>query len=217
MMYDPNALFKEREAMHTAHATESSPLHESVSVTPPPEKKENIFIETLRFVVISLIIVLPFRYFIAQPFVVSGASMDPTFANGEYLIVDQISYRFSEPKRGDVVIFRYPRDPSKFFIKRIIGLPGETVDLRDGEIRISATTSPSFTLSEPYIKTDAAEGQDHRTLSSTEYYVMGDNRSASSDSRSWGPLQRRLIVGKPILRLLPISHIDIHPGAIATN
>src|SRR6185295_2417670 len=102
----------------------------------PQENRDSFFTELLKFAVIALIIVVPIRFFVAQPFIVSGASMDPTFHNGQYLIVDELSYRFSPPQRGDVIIFRYPRDPSQFFIKRIIGLPGETVKIQGGSISI---------------------------------------------------------------------------------
>ena len=91
------------------------------------DKEEHPFIEIIRFAVIALIIVIPIRMFVAQPFIVSGASMEETFQSGEYLIVDQVSYHLHNPARGDVIVFRYPKDPSKYFIKRIIGLPGDTI------------------------------------------------------------------------------------------
>lgn len=196
----------------STNKTSNSPSISPLTVS--PEKKEGFIKETLRFVIISLLIVVPFRYFIAQPFVVSGASMDPTFANGEYLIVDQLSYRFEEPQRGDVVIFRYPRDPSKYFIKRIIGLPFEKVDIQNGEVYITEASSTERTkLPEVYLKNDRGGGNGHTVLSGSEYFVMGDNRTASSDSRVWGPLQKRLIVGTPLVRLFPITRLDIHPGS----
>ncbi|MDZ4226125.1 MAG: signal peptidase I, partial [Patescibacteria group bacterium] len=98
----------------------------------PEEQRENIFTELLKFALVAVIIVVPVRLFIAQPFIVSGASMEPTFDNGEYLIVDELTYRFDEPKRGDVIIFIYPKDPSQYFIKRVIGLPTETVHIESG-------------------------------------------------------------------------------------
>ena len=92
--------------------------------------QENFFKEIIKFALLAVIIVLPIRFFIAQPFIVSGASMDPTFADKQYLIVDQISYRFDGPKRGDVIIFRYPLNTKKFFIKRIVGLPSKTIKIK---------------------------------------------------------------------------------------
>ena len=189
-------------------ATENS----TVSAPQPKQKKENFFLETVKFIVITLLIVIPFRYFIAQPFIVSGDSMVPTFENGEYLIVDEISYRFSPPARGDVVIFRYPLDPSKFFIKRIIGLPGETVQIKGTAVQITTTDGITETLNEPYVTTSRDDNINVK-LQTNQYYVLGDNRPASSDSRIWGPLPSNDIIGKPVVRLLPLNRIGLSPGA----
>jgi signal peptidase I len=138
--------------------------------------------------------------------------MVPTFENGNYLIVDKISYKFKEPTRADVIVFRYPNDKTKFFIKRIIGLPGETIDINGSIVTIVNKMNPDgFILDQSYIK-NQAENKIHLTLKGDEYFVMGDNRSGSSDSRYWGPLKKDLITGKAFLRLLPINNIDIWPG-----
>ena len=178
------------------------------------EKKENFFKEIFKFSLIALLIVVPFRIYIAQPFIVSGASMSPTFETGQYLIVDQLSYRFEEPKRGDVVIFKFPQDTSKFFIKRIIGLPGETVEIRGSNIIVKQKdTKISFTLDEPYIASENTKEDFITTvLKNNEYYVLGDNRRASSDSRVWGTLENDLIVGRAFLRLFPLQALDYLPG-----
>ena len=182
-------------------------------IIPANPPKEHFFYDLLRFSIIAVIIVFPIRLFIAQPFIVAGASMEPTFENGQYLIVDEISYRLGEPARGDVIIFRYPRDTSKFFIKRIIGLPNETVHIDGSRITISsATHQDSITLDEPYIKSMVKGVSLDETLGSDEYFVLGDNRDASSDSRVWGLLKRDLIVGRAFLRLLPISRVSVFPG-----
>ena len=170
------------------------------------------FLELARFAIIAIIIVLPIRMFIAQPFIVSGSSMFPTFIDGEYLIVDEISYRLNDPQRDDVIVFRYPNDTKKFFIKRIIGLPNETVDIKGSAITITNSANPKgFVLNEPYVK-NTSENVTHFELKGDEYFVMGDNRNASSDSRSWGPLPRNLMIGKAFLRLFPLSRIDAFPG-----
>jgi signal peptidase I len=175
-------------------------------------KSEHSGWELFRFVIIVIAIVVPVRLFIAQPFIVSGSSMVPTFEDKNYLIVDEISYRFNEPERGDVVIFRYPNDPKKFFIKRIIGLPNETIDIKDHEITItSAEHKDGFVLYEPYVKNQAS-GITHFELKDNEYFVMGDNRSASSDSRYWGALPKENIVGRAWLRLWPLRQLDAFPG-----
>lgn len=169
--------------------------------------------ETVRFIFIALLIVVPIRFFIAQPFIVSGASMDPTFIDGQYLIVDEISYRFNEPARGDVVIFKYPKDPKKYFIKRIIGLPGETVVIDEhGNVSVRQTWNDAvIALKEPYIRFSKNESAE-RALGADEYFVMGDNREGSYDSRMWGPVKRDLLVGKAFARLFPVTGIGIFPG-----
>lgn len=185
----------------------------TVLATNKSPKRHGFLGETLRFAFITLIIVVPFRYFIAQPFIVSGDSMSPTFENSEYLIVDELSYRFNEPARGDVVIFRYPRDQKKFFIKRIIGLPGETIAI-DGKVTtIRVPSGNTFTITEGYaIDRGGFKVETAVTLKDNEYFVLGDNRSASSDSRVWGPLKRSLIIGKPIARLYPLDRLAFTPG-----
>jgi signal peptidase I len=160
-----------------------------------------------------MLIVLPIRLFVAQPFIVSGASMQPTFATGDYLIIDQITYDFQPPERQDVVVFRYPNDPSKFFIKRIIGLPGETIEITDRGTKIINKDHPNgFTLDEPYIESSADNGSVTTTLESDQYFVLGDNRDSSSDSRSWGPLAKEFLIGRAYLRLLPPENIAVTPG-----
>lgn len=174
--------------------------------------KENSFWELIRFAIIAVAIVLPIRIFIAQPFVVSGSSMVPTFLDGEYLIVDEISYRLGEPERGDVVIFRYPKDPTKFFIKRVIGLPNETVDVDGNEVTIfNKENEQGVILDQPYLRSVSGV-KTHTVLDDDEYFVMGDNRPGSSDSRVWGPVERKFIVGRAFLRLLPIDEIKFMPG-----
>ena len=172
------------------------------------------FWELLRFAVIALVIVIPFRIFIAQPFIVSGSSMVPTFENGEYLIIDEISYRLEEPKRNDVVVFKYPNDTSKFFIKRIIGLPNETIDIKGDTVMITNEANPSgFILEQNYVENKSNDNI-HYELKDGEYFVMGDNRSASSDSRYWGAVPEKLLIGKTFLRLFPINKIGILPGSL---
>ncbi len=179
----------------------------------PNQESNNFFVEIFKFAVLALVIVLPFRLYIAQPFIVSGSSMVPTFHTGEYIIVDQATYHMEEPKRGDVVVFRFPGDPSKFFIKRIIGLPGEVVQLANGETTIiDPKTNKETTLDEKYLVTDKTDDHLSINLSSTEYFVMGDNRSASSDSRMWGPVPRKNIVGRALIRLLPVNKFSLFPG-----
>jgi signal peptidase I len=168
------------------------------------------FWETIKIVVISLIIILPIRYYIVQPFFVKGASMESNFEDGDYIFVDELSYELGHPVRGDVVIFRYPLDQSQFFIKRVIGLPGETVDINNNKVTIYNTQHPNGTvLPEPYL--DAGQetlGSIRMKLDDNDYFVLGDNRVRSSDSRKWGVLNRSLITGRAFIRLWPLSRVS---------
>lgn len=171
--------------------------------------------EVIKFFILAVIVVAPIRFFVAQPFIVQGASMDPTFATGQYLIVDEISYRFNKPERGDVVVLRYPRNPSRFFIKRLVGLPGETLNIKNGVVSIlTQENDEPFILDEPYITFSKTDGRDDEIvkLEEEEYFVMGDNRASSSDSREWGILPEDLIIGKAFLRLFPIGTASLFPG-----
>ncbi len=177
--------------------------------------QENLGHELLKVALILLFVVLPIRLFIAQPFIVSGASMDPTFKNNDYLIVDQLSFKFEHPKRLDVVIFKYPYNKSKYFIKRIIGLPGERVIVSNGKVSVYVASSEEPTvIPPPYIDVVTSGDIDIR-LGETEYFVLGDNRDASSDSRVWGPLEENLIVGTPLVRLLPAKSAAFSPGQMS--
>jgi signal peptidase I len=161
-----------------------------------------------KILLLSLIIIIPIRYFVFQPFVVQGGSMEPTFTNGDYLIIDELSYKFETPQRGQVLVLRYPKDPSQFFIKRLIGLPGEKVVIADGKVTIykNATDPNAEVLHEEYLPQGLETfGQETVTLGEDQFFVLGDNRPASSDSRSWGVLPRKDIVGKVWLRVLPFS------------
>ncbi len=165
--------------------------------------------ETIKVVVISLAIILPIRYYLVQPFFVKGASMEPNFEDGDYVLVNEISYRFTAPQRGDVVIFRYPLDQSQFFIKRIIGLPSETVEIKDNKVAIYNKDKPEgFVLDEKYLAPEQMTlGNSIIKLDDNEYFVLGDNRLQSSDSRRWGPVNKSLITGNAFLRPWPITKV----------
>ncbi len=185
--------------------------------TQQEEKTSKIFnikretFELIRFIVIAGLIIIPFRIFIAQPFIVNGASMNPTFETNQYLIVDQLTYRTQEPIRGDVIIFRFPLNPKDFYIKRVIGLPTETVTIEGSKVYIQKEGEEKIQLDEPYIEFEA-NNNISVTLGEDEYFVMGDNRPNSSDSRHWGVLPKEFIVGRAYMRLLPLSKIDFLPG-----
>lgn len=142
------------------------------------------------------------RFFLIQPFYVSGPSMEPNFHNNQYIVVDQVSYRFREPRRGEVVVFKWPLNPTASFIKRIMALPGETIEVRDGKVYVN-----NKVINEPYLSfPNNINGS--WTMNKNQYFVMGDNRTNSSDSRSWGPVDRKLIVGKVWVVIFPFSDFE---------
>ena len=171
--------------------------------------------EIFKIVITALIIVIPVRYYVIQPFYVKGESMEHTYKNGDYLIINEIGYRFGEPVRGDVVVLRPPNDPSDFYIKRIIGLPGERIQIKDGFVYILDENNNSTKLSETYlsddvITSDAVFTKDPViTLGDDEYLVLGDNREHSTDSRIFGPVKRSALVGKTMLRAWPVSRFEL--------
>jgi len=200
--------------MNEENVKNQASKNDSVISGQAPQSSRNealVFIwETVKVVVISLAIILPIRYYLVQPFFVKGASMESNFEDGDYLLIDEISYRFSEPARGDVIVFRYPEDRSQFFIKRIIGLPGETIEVKNNKVIIYNDSNPEgFVLSENYLDTNQETlGNLLMRLDDNEYFVLGDNRLASSDSRRWGPVNKTLITGRALLRAWPFNKFD---------
>ncbi|MBP9863891.1 signal peptidase I [Patescibacteria group bacterium] len=177
----------------------------------PKKAALGFLFELIQVMAISLAIIIPVRYFLIQPFYVKGASMEPNFFDQEYLIIDELSYRFHQPQRGDIVVFRYPNDPKQFFIKRVIGLPGETVDIAGGQVKIFNTKDPNGVLLDEssYLDQDFTATTRTVTLKNDEYFVLGDNRAASLDSRYFGPVKRTFIVGRVWLRGWPFDRWKI--------
>jgi len=161
--------------------------------------------EVVKIVIIAAVIVVPIRYFLFQPFFVRGQSMDPNFENGDYLIIDEITYRFKTPQRGEVIVFKPPQNTSQRFIKRIIGLPGETIEIKDGKVIIYTKGEPQILDESNYLVDLLTSGNIQITLSEDEYFVLGDNRSFSFDSRRFGVLPEENIIGRVIFRAWPFS------------
>lgn len=178
---------------------------------PPAESPKRaalgFLFELIQVLAISLAIIIPVRYFLIQPFYVKGASMEPNFFDHEYLIIDELSYRFRAPARGDIVVLRYPNDQKQFFIKRVIGLPGETVEIAGGQVKIYNNAHPNGDVLDEnaYLEDVYTASNRTVTLKSDEYFVMGDNRPASLDSRYFGPVSRPLIVGRVWVRGWPLD------------
>lgn len=164
----------------------------------------------LKIIILSFIIIFPVRYFAAQPFKVIGSSMEPSLEGGDYLVIDKISYKFREPKRGEIVVFH--SSPKDFFVKRVIGLPGETVQIKQGSVYIYNNNKKQWIkLSENYILANTKTSPEMKAvLAENEYFVLGDNRNISVDSRSFGIVREGHLVGRVFLRLWPISKIAIY-------
>ncbi len=161
--------------------------------------------EVTKVVVISLAIILPVRYFLIQPFYVKGPSMEPNFHNFEYLIIDRLSYRFDTPKRGDVVVVRNPQTQNKYFIKRIVGLPGEKFDIKDRKVFINGEELNESAYLDESVETF---GTQDLILGEDQYIVLGDNRNESLDSRVFGPITSEGIVGRTWIRAWPLSRLE---------
>jgi len=185
-------------------------------------------LEIVKVFLMALIIIMPIRIFLFQPFFVQGASMEPNFENNQYLIVNEFGYKqtlakianlklftvkpFKEMKRQTVVVFRYPKKLDQFFIKRVIGLPGEKVEIKNNQVIIYNDKNPEgFVLDErAYLPGNVRTVWDYSIkLKEKEYFVLGDNRMFSSDSRSWGPVPEEDIIGKVLLRAWPMDKLTI--------
>ena len=194
-------------------------------IDPGREQKSSFLyfiFDVFKTFIVVMLIAFSIRYFVIQPFVVDGESMMSTFVNAEYLIAEKITYDFKEPSRGDVVIFRYPKNPETIYIKRVIGLPGETVRIKDGKVYITPETGSEFELSEKYLDSEvrtytlnsiSADNRDEEYIQKVgekEYFVLGDNREHSSDSREWGFLPRSNIIGRVWLTVTPLNKFGFH-------
>jgi signal peptidase I len=162
--------------------------------------------ELLQTVVIAVVAVFLVRTFVAQPFLVSGSSMEPNFQNGNYLLIDEVTYRFRDPERGEVVVFKYPGDHRSYYIKRIIGMLGERLVIKDGVVTVYIN-GEAKRIGEPYLPPGGISGDVDTTLPANSYFMMGDNRNFSYDSRSWGPLTRAEMVGLVRFRLWPVNEV----------
>lgn len=187
-------------------STIPSPLPKNAQKEPSKRQEAVSFIwEVVKVVAISLAIIIPVRYFLIAPFYVKGASMEPNFHNYEYLIIDRLSYRLEAPARGDVVVIRNPEEPSEFFIKRVVGLPGETIEVKRDHVYVNGELLDESPYLAESVKTWGARSF---ILETDEYVVLGDNRPESKDSRSFGSIRKDEIIGRTWLRAWPFSRMD---------
>ncbi len=190
----------------STYSTSSSPLKKIIVTI-----FQNIFSFGLALIIVFLI-----HTFIGRPFIVNGQSMDPNIKHKDFLLVDALSLRLRPVERGEVIVFRSPTEEKKYFIKRVIGLPGEKVQIAaSGAVTIYNDTNPNgFMLDSSFI-THTSGIQDTRILPENSYYVMGDNRANSFDSRMWGVLPEENIIGRAFIRLYPFDNIDYLPARVS--
>lgn len=171
------------------------------------------FLDTIETVVIALAIFVVIYLFLVQPHQVKGNSMFPNLIDGEYILTDKLSARLNNYKRGDIIVFKAPRDHEVDFIKRVIGLPGETVQVGDGKVYINNTPLEESYLPSDYVTNPGVFLRTHEnvTVPADKYIVLGDNRSHSSDSREWGFVKKEEIIGKAWFRYWPVSQIGFVP------
>ena len=182
---------------------------------PSSDSQKSSNVSLIGYTAVALGLALFIRFFIAAPYVVSGASMEPNFDNWHYLIVDRVSYDLGEPQRGDVIVFDLPQEGGRSLIKRVIGLPGETIVLEGQNVTVINENHPDgYALEEPYLDPANLIGENNMrvTLGMGEYFVLGDNRRVSADSRIWGKLPREAIVGRALIRLYPFNMISVLPS-----
>ncbi|NTV30884.1 signal peptidase I [candidate division WWE3 bacterium] len=170
----------------------------------------SFFLDTLINISAAVLIFAVIYFFVAQPHQVDGGSMLPTYLHGDYVLTEKVSSYWSDLQRGDVIVFRYPKDPSKEYIKRVIGLPGEEISIRDGIVYIDGGplnetyTRSGYTSAHSFLQ----EGTSYN-VQQNEYFVMGDNRNESSDSREWGTVPEDNIIGKVFFRYWPFSRFGL--------
>ena len=186
---------------------------EMESVTPgievapvaPTSGVKSTVLEIIETIVMTVLIFAAVRLLV-QNFRIEGNSMEPNLHDGQYLIIEKVSYALSSPSRGDVIVFHYPNNPKRDFIKRIIGLPGETVEVRQGQLFVNGTL-----MEEPYKPDEGTYSWGPAIVGPDEYFVLGDNRNNSSDSHSWGMLPRSLIIGRAWLSYWPVANWGFIP------
>ena len=169
-----------------------------------------VILEVIKVVVVAGVTIVAVRYYLFKPFYVKGASMEPNFNDHEYLIIDELSYRFRAPQRGEVIVFKYPENPKEYFLKRIIAVPGERVKVNNGHLTVYNAAHPEGAeVQETYLDTHLLTlGEKTTTLGENQYFVLGDNRMNSYDSRRFGPIDKSAIVGRAWFRGWPISRVQ---------
>lgn len=214
----PSFLCKMKNSLFNVFIPKSIGGQPDASPSRKEEFKETLA-EIIKVFILAVVVILPIRLFLIQPFYVKGASMEPNFFENEYLIVDKISPHFRTYERGEAIVFRFPATDNKYLIKRIIGLPGERVVIQNRQIMIYNTEHPDgFALNEnvynPYLLRDQTIDD---TIASDEYFVLGDNRPVSFDSEMFGPVKASQITGRVFFRGWPIERLTIFKAPVYQN
>jgi len=203
--------------MNQKRIKENSELLNDLPLEHNPTKDFLYFLwDLIKTGVVVFLIAFSIRHFLIQPFIVDGGSMLPTLIDDEYLLAEKLSYLMGEPKRGDIIIFKYPKNPTNNYIKRVIGLPGETVEIDDNKVTIRThKDATGEILDETYLPSNTQTlSPDQKkitlTLDDGEYFVMGDNREHSSDSREWGVMPEENIIARAWLTIKPLDKFGIH-------
>lgn len=167
--------------------------------------KQKIRLGWLTWILIGIVLVgVLLRLFILKPYIIPSASMEPGIAPGDRILVNQFMYRYWAPSRGDIVVFAYPRDPNRTFVKRVIALEGETVELRDNQVFVNGQL-----VKEPYLKPGDYPPFGPEAIPKDNIFVLGDNRRQSGDSREWGLLPRNYLIGKAWMVYYPLQRIKL--------
>jgi len=190
------------ENRNISEVTGIEPVMETTESIPA---KKYLFGEVLESVAIAVVLAVIIRVFLFQPFFIPSGSMEPTLIEGDRIIVSKIHYRLGNPKRGEIIVFKYPVDPKKDFIKRVIGLPGETLEIRDSKLYINGEF-----VEQPFLPPGLSYGSyGPVTIPEGQYFMMGDNRNNSEDSRFWGMLPQENIIGKTLLIYWPVNRVQL--------
>ncbi|MCK9221784.1 MAG: signal peptidase I [Limnochordia bacterium] len=179
-----------------------------------PSEEKSTLQEAVEILVLASILAFFFMTFIARAFTIDGPSMLPTLTDGERLLIDKVTYRFRPPKRGEIVVFKYPASPKHYFIKRVVALPGDVVAIKHGKLLLNGNP-----VDEPYINQQMWDELDPVEVPEDSFFVLGDNRNNSKDSRSKdvGFVPRDLIIGRAIWRYWPLGKLSVIsiPGVFA--
>lgn len=216
MLINPDYCIYMRKILHKINPRNWAAKKNKETLTPQSSAKL-FFLELFKLALLAVITIFLVRYFLFKPFYVRGASMEPNFFDKEYLIIDELTYRLKEPQRGDIVVFKSPMNKKEYFLKRVIGLPGETVKIRDGQVMIYNEEMPDgFVLKESYLAAGLKTLPDaSAALGDNKFFVLGDNRFSSLDSRMVGPIDGSTLIGRVILRGWPFDRVQWFAPAVS--